>query len=376
MKSRDFPPAKEHGAHTLRVWRGMIVGLNGDDVFVELGPRMQGVISVRAFEERPEVGDCHDFTLHGQEDDLWALSLRGEKSLRSWEDIEEGCLVAARVIRCRRDGLQLKIGPLHAFMPRSHTGVPRGDPLESLGGKTLTCEVLEVDAERQRVLLSRKLVLQREREEGGSKEIESLHPGHVVQGRVTRIEDYGAFVRFGRGREGLVHISNISAERIGHPSEVLKVGDDVEAKVLYVKRGGKRIALGIKQMAESPWKGLERELFEDKIVQGKVTRLTDFGAFVSVRPGVEGLIHNREGGYPNKRLRDVLNIGACLSLRVCEIDVEDERLSLSLLHRDGATIGAEEALDAGAFKEWRENTATPGAETNLGQLLKRAMPEK
>ena len=379
MRRREARPEKDHGAHTLKVWRGMVVGRNGDDVFVELGPRMQGVISVTAFDEAPEIGDCHDFTLHGQEDDLWVLSRRGEKSLRSWEDIEVGCLVAARVIHCRRDGLQLKIGPLHAFMPRSHTGVPRGGELERLSGKTLTCEVLEVDPERQRVLLSRRLVLQREREEAAGSDLGSLQPGQVVAGRVSRIEDYGAFVRFGRGREGLVHISNISAERISHPSDVLEVGQSVEARVLYIKRGGKRIALGLKQMDESPWKGLDRQIFEDQIVGGQVTRLTEFGAFVSVRPGVEGLVHNRESGHPHRRMRDIVSVGDRLSARVCELDCENERLSLSLVHRDGAPIAREEAESASAFHEWKdseplpEGDPVPGGGANLGRLLRDAL---
>ncbi|MFT5050587.1 MAG: small subunit ribosomal protein S1 [Chlamydiales bacterium] len=374
MTSRDAHPTSDHGAHTLRVWRGAIVGQDGDDVFVELGPRMQGVISLRAFEDAPEIGDCHDFTLRGQEDQLWVLARVGTKSMRSWEDLEVGSLVAARALRSTRDGLQLKIGPLHAFMPRSHTGAARGEAIEPLVGKTLTCEVLEVDPERQRVLLSRRLVLKREREQGA--EGGTLRPGQVIQGSVSRIEDYGAFVRFGRGHEGLVHVSNISTERIAHPADVLRVGQSVEARVLYIKRSGKRIALGIKQMQESPWARLEKELHEDQIVQGTVTRFLDFGVLVTIRPGVEGLLHERESGLAGKRLRDVLRKGSQLSVRVCDLDCEEERLSLSLLHRDGARIRTNEAADASSFHDWEgEHEDTEGSGTNLGQLLRRALEQ-
>jgi len=371
MTNRYAEPTGDHGAHTLRVWRGIIVGQDGDDVFVELGPRMQGVISRKAFDEPPEIGDCHDFTLRGQEDQLWVLSRVGTKSLRSWEDIEVGSLVGARALRSTRDGLQLKIGPLHAFMPRSHTGVPRGEPIEPMIGKTLTCEVLEVDPERQRVLLSRRLVLKREREQGN--EGGSLRPGQVVQGTVTRIEDYGAFVRFGRGQEGLVHISNISAERIAHPTDILRVGQSVEARVLYIKRSGKRIALGLKQMHESPWLRLDKELHADQIVAGTVTGMLDFGALVTIRPGIEGLLHERESGLTGKRLRDVLRKGSQLSVRVCELNCEEKRLSLSLLHRDGARIRTDEAAATNAFRDWEGEHDDSASGTSLGPLLRRAL---
>ena len=214
-----------HGPHTLKVWRGTIVGFGGgDDVFVELGPRMQGVISRGAFETEPVIGDVHEFTLRGQEESLWVLSLREARSLSTWENMEAGSVVQARAIRVNRGGLELKIGPLHAFMPKSQTGLDREQPLEILVGKTMVCEVSEVDRERQRVLLSRKAVLRRERESERKRELGSLAPGQVVQGRVSRIESYGVFVRFGRGLEGLIHVSDLSHERVQNPADLVKRG--------------------------------------------------------------------------------------------------------------------------------------------------------
>src|SRR6516225_6877571 len=200
-------PASDHGSHTLRVWRGTIVGVFGDDVFVELGPRMQGVISRRQLAEPPRVGDSLDVTLRGREEELWALALSESQPIATWERLEPGSLVHARVIRLAPGGLELKIGPLHAFMPKSQTGLARDEAPAVLVGKTLTCEVIEVDPERQRVLLSRKLVIQRERASEHQREVGALKEGDVVQGRVTRIERYGAFVAFGHGMEGLVHVS-------------------------------------------------------------------------------------------------------------------------------------------------------------------------
>jgi ribosomal protein S1 len=138
--------------------------------------------------------------------------------------MEVGSLVHARATRADRDGLELKIGPLHAFMPKSHTGLPRDQRADVLVGKTMTCEVIEVDRERQRVVLSRKLVAQRERDNERQRAVGSLAPGQVVHGRVTRVEPYGAFVAFGQGLEGLVHVSNLAYARVAHPRELVRVG--------------------------------------------------------------------------------------------------------------------------------------------------------
>ena len=149
------PDEKHRGPHTLRVWRGTIVGSFGNDIFVELGPRMQGVIARRHFRRPPIPGDSHEFTLHGQEEGLWVLSLKEEETLSTWEAMEEGSLVQARVVRLAPGGFELKVGPLHAFLPKSHSGLARDERPEPLVGKNITVEVIEVDPERQRVIDSR-----------------------------------------------------------------------------------------------------------------------------------------------------------------------------------------------------------------------------
>lgn len=366
-----IPDERPHGAHTLRVWEGVVVGVHGDDVFVQLGPRMQGVISARAFADRPSEGEQYRFTLRGKEESLWALALEEERSLATWEDAEPGAVVAARVMRKIDGGLQLKVGPLHAFMPRSQTGLPRGKKVDPLVGKTFTVEVIEVDPERQRVIVSRKPVLERERK--SSHDGHHVQPGQIVHGRVTRIEDYGAFVTFGRGHEGLLHVSNLSHERVEHPGELLEVGQDLDAKVLHVRRGGKRIGLGLKQLSESPWRALEREVYEGQVVEGTVTRVVEFGAFVALRPGVEVLLPNAETGsdLPARRL---LGRGRRVSVRLVSLDPDAERGTLSLLHADGSPIEVEEARTVTEFAEFqRGREDAPAAGTQLGPLLRRAL---
>ncbi len=343
--SSSEPPERSHGSHTLEVREGVIVGIDRDDVFVELGPRMQGVISARDFgSEVPAVGETHEFTMRGREEGLWVLALPEAKPLLRWEEMEVGLWTPVRIVRAREGGLAGKIGGLHAFLPRSQAGLARGEPSDLLTGKTLTCEVVHVDPERQRVTVSRKAVLQRERESHSKRETSGLSPGQVVQGRVSRVADFGAFVRFGNGLEGMVHVSDLAWERVGHPDEVLAVGDRVEVKVLRVRREGKRISLGLKQMQESPFVDFERVHHPGDIVEGEIKRLMPFGAFVRVAPGVEGLLHRAEMPYPKADpLAKYLHRGDTLSVRVLSVDSELARLSLSLLHTSGMPIAAEEA---------------------------------
>lgn len=365
---------KDHGPHTLKVWRGTVVGAFGDDVFVELGPRMQGVISRRVFAETPREGECFDFTLRGQEDGLWALSRVEERPLATWDAMEVGSLVQARVTGRNDGGLELKIGPLHAFMPRSQTGLPRGTDPKVLVGKTLPCEVVEVDAERQRVLVSRRVLLERERADERQRDVHALEPGQIVRGRVTRLEEFGAFVGFGAGLEGLVHVSNLSYDPVRHPADMLRIGEPVEAKVLAIRRGGRRIALGLKQMAPSPWRGLEQRVEPGDIVEGQVTRAVGAGVLVAIERGVEGLLPSSQAGLsPAQRLADTLQAGQTLAVRVVSMDVESERLSLSLVHADGARIRVDEAAGLQELRERRRAGGLREAATNLGQLLQRAL---
>jgi len=363
---------RDHGAHTLKVWRGTVVGVYGDDVFVELGPRMQGVISLRQFEFVPRIGDIHDFTLRGREDGLWALAL-GAESLASWEEMEPGSLVQARATGANPDGLELKIGPLHAFMPKSHTGLPREQKPSVLVGKTLTCEVIEVDRERQRVVVSRKLVQQRERDNERQREVGALRVGQLVHGRISRIEDFGAFLTFGHGVEGMIHVSNLAYERPRHPADVVHIGEAMSAKVLAIRDSGKRVSLGLKQLAPSPWSAAGARLVADRIIEGTVKRIVPFGAFIAVLPGIEGLVHNSQADLRGQRdLAAQLEPGAKVSVRVVSLDASHERLALSLLHADGRAIAREEAQALATFEQLTR-TQPGGLSRSLGSVLRRAM---
>jgi small subunit ribosomal protein S1 len=290
--------------------------------------------------------------------------------------MEPKSIVHARAVRAIPGGLEMKIGPLHAFMPRSHCGLARGEPLALLVGKTLACEVLEVDRQRQRVLVSRKLVQRREQRDEHQREVGSLRVGQVVHGRVTRIERYGAFLVFGHGLEGLIHVSNLAHERVEHPNAVLRIGETIEAKVLAVREGGKKIALGVKQLRESPWSRAGAGIEPGAIVEGTIKRVLAFGAFVAVLPGVEGLLHvsevePREGALARGRLAP----GERVSVRVLSLDVERERLALSMRHADGRPIARDEAEGVRDFEALNGRDRPSAPRARLGDWLSSALGE-
>jgi ribosomal protein S1 len=373
--SAALPPRQDRGKTKSKdLWPGTVVGTSGDDVFVELGPRMQGVIKLTAFDEPPRNGARFDFALKGQEEGLWLLSLTEAKTLAAWSEIEVGALVKARVSGQNTGGLELKVGPLSAFMPASHVAIGRVEDLSALIGQSLECEVLEIDRAKKRVLLSRRRALEAELESSRQQTLGAIVVGQIVQGKVTRTEPFGAFVDIGGGLEGLVHVSNLSLRRVENASEVLRKGQEVRVKVLEIKEGGKRIGLGMKQLEADPWQGAASRYPENAVVQGTVVRLTEFGAFLELEPGLDGLLHVSQMGPERvRRPKDVLAAGQELAVRVVSIDPGRQRISLSRLDPRGAVIGSDQAVDGGMIEDVIRSTEGAGAQTNLGDLFRKAL---
>ena len=363
-----------------RLLRGTVVGVSGDDVIVELGPRMQGVISAKEFEgEGPQVGKAYDFSLHGkEEDELWRLSMREARALAAWDEITVGALVEGRVTGVNTGGLELRIGPAAAFLPASHIALERIDDLSTFLNQKLLCEVLEVDRERRRVLLSRRSVLQRERDAARQQAVGSLTVGSVVQGKVTRIEPFGAFVQIAAGLEGLLHVSNISHQRTSDPGQALHKGQEVQVKVLSIEEGGRRIGLGMKQLGPDPWQEAATRLSEGQLVSGKVVRLADFGAFVELFPGVEGLLHvsQLKSSERVRRASEVVSLGEMISVRVLSVDPAARRISLSRLDERGAVLGSEDSAEGAEIDRVLQQSPPKALGTNLGNLFKRALDKK
>ncbi len=370
------PRGKRASGSDSRLYDGTIVGISGDDVIVEMGPRMQGACPLAEFDEAPQVGERHRFTAHGQEDGLWILSMRAAKEIADWESLEVGSLTNARVTGQNQGGLTLKIGKHEAFMPASQVSTSREEDISKHIGQTLTAEVLEIDRSRNRVLLSRRRVQEAEAAAAMQEAAGRLAPGSVHQGKVTKIESFGAFVSLGSGIEGLVHVSNISHQRVENPSDVLSVGQEVQVKILEIKDGGRRIGLGIKQLEADPWEAAAQKYREDSVVQGKVTRIADFGAFVELEPGLDGLLHISQLGRGHvKNVGSVLSLGEELSVRISGLDLGAKRISLSRLDSRGAVIGSEESVDGAEIDQALASPDSGGLSTSLGDLFKKAMKD-
>lgn len=365
------------GQSTPGLMKGVVAGISGDDVIVELGPRAQGVIKRSEFEELPAVGAVFEFSLHGMEDGLHLLSLKEAKALAAWNELEVGARVEARVSGQNTGGLELRIGPIAAFMPASQVGLGREDNLAQYINRKLECEVLEIDPSKKRVLVSRRKLLEVERDAARKDAVGTLTPGQVVQGKVARVEPFGAFVDIGGGVEGLMHVSNISRKRVENATEAVKKGDVVKVMILEIKEGGKRIALGMKQLEADPWDEVGARFAAGQTLSGKVVRLTEFGAFVELMPGVEGLLHVSQMSKERlRRPQDAVSMGQTLNVRVQNVDSKQRRISLTRFDERGALIGSEDSVESGLIDEMLERNSGTKASTNLGSLFKKALGER
>jgi small subunit ribosomal protein S1 len=383
MKLSDTTPerwAPREGRAGPVVKQGTVVSVTDKDVFVELGPAVQGVAALAEFAEPPEVGQTFDFVMRGAEGDLWLVSRSSSPAaIEAGEPVAVGAQVQAKVVGANTGGLELKVGNRPAFMPASHIGLERVEELSSFINQTLVCEVIEIDKSRKRLLLSRRVILAREREQARSKSVASLQVGQIVKGTVRRLEGFGAFVEIGAGTEGLLHVSNISRSRVENPADVLKVGQQIEVVILDIKEGGKRIGLGMKQLEPNPWDDIAERMKPGTMVRGKVTRVTNFGAFVEIEPGLEGLAHISQ--LSNSRIRratDAVRVGDTYEFRVVAVEPDQERLGLSRLDGKGAVIGAQEEAPQEEIEQVvrQQPEQRKSGGTNLGDLLRRAMKDK
>lgn len=372
LDAQDAAP--ERGAdHDLKT--GVIEGVSGTDVFVELGPRVQGVIALEEFDEPPQPGESYQFSMHGMDKDgLWRLSRRQARIVAAWDELYEGARVKATVTGQNSGGLECTVGPVSAFLPASHADLGRVEDLSVFVGQSFEAEVLECDMTKKRVVVSRKKAMIADRAEAREETMRGIEPGQVVSGKVARIESFGAFVDIG-GVEGLVHVSQLSRKRVEDVSEFLKVGQDVRVMVLELKDGGKKIGLGMKQLEENPWDTLAHRYQVDQVVPGKVVRLMDFGAFVEIEDGVEGLLHVSQIGAKTRlnHAKDALSEGEEVSVRIQSIDVGSERLSLSRLDTRGALIGSEDSVAAEDIDKALGEKDESAGMTNLGSLFAKAL---
>jgi small subunit ribosomal protein S1 len=314
--------------------RGRVVGIRRDDVFLELGGREQGCLPLHQLAQPPALGDMIEVVVRRfhAEDGLYELGLPGTAvEIGDWEDVQEGTVVDAAITGHNTGGLECEVAHLRGFIPISQVALYRVEDISEFVGQKLTCLVTEANPMRRNLVLSRRAVLEREKEESRQKFFEALEPGQIHQGVVRKLMDFGAFIDLGGGADGLLHISQLSWGRVAHPRDVLAEGQSIRVKIEKVDRATGRISLAYREMLENPWTQAAAKYPTNSIVRGKVMKLMEFGAFVELEPGIEGLIHISELSHKRVwRASDVVHEGDEVEVLVLNVNPEAQRMSLSI----------------------------------------------
>jgi small subunit ribosomal protein S1 len=326
-----------------QVVHGTVVRVDKDEVLVDIGYKSEGVIPVAELSIRRSVNPADEVGV-GEEVDALVLTkedaegrlILSKKRARfelAWKQIEDaaetGRAVTGKVIEVVKGGLILDLG-VRGFLPASLVDIRRVQDLDEFLGQELQCKVIELNRTRNNVVLSRRAVLEDERKEMRQAILDRLSPGDIVEGTISNIVDFGAFVDLD-GMDGLIHISELSWSHVNHPSEVLDIGQKVQVKVLDIDRDRQRISLGLKQTQTDPWQQVLEQYREGDIAEGRVTKVVTFGSFVEILPGVEGLVHISELAHHHvENPREVVSQGDRVRVQILEMDAERRRLSLSL----------------------------------------------
>jgi small subunit ribosomal protein S1 len=322
---------------------GTVVQVGRDSVVVDIGGKSEGVIPLREFADAAgqtlvKAGDKVDVYIESRENDDGLVTLSKEKAdkMKVWDEISNACeadeLIEGTISQRVKGGLSVTIrGGVKAFLPGSQVDLRPIRNLDKLIGQTYKFKVIKFNKKRGNIVLSRRVLLERERDEMKAKTLETLTEGMVVKGTIKNITEYGAFVDLG-GIDGLLHITDMSWGRVNHPEELFKVGDEVTVKVLKYNAETERVSLGLKQTQEDPWNLAEEAYPPGKKVRGKVMSITDYGAFVELMPGVEGLIHVSEMSWTKKvkHPSKLLEVGQEIECQVLEVDARAKRISLGL----------------------------------------------
>jgi small subunit ribosomal protein S1 len=331
----ETPPARGRGEPDRpHVKVGVVFRIHRNDVLVEFGPKSQGVCAITDFDDPPTIGERYDFVVdrYDAKEGLLLLSRQGAVRKADWASLDLGQHVEAMCVGTNKGGLDMEVAKKRAFMPAGQVDIGHIDDLSKFVGEKIACEVIELDRQRGRIVLSRRRVLEAERAEQRDKILEELKVGDQVQATVRTLMPYGAFADLG-GVDGLIHISDISHERIKHPSDKLVEGQQLTVQVMKIDttQDPPRIGLGLKQCQSDPYQSQTAEIAAGATVSGRVTRIMPYGAFVELSPGVEGLVHISQlaEGRVN-RVGSVVKIDEVITVKVLDIDRQTRRISLSL----------------------------------------------
>lgn len=313
--------------------KGKVMSVRGKDVFIDVGGRTQGLLPINQFPEGlPAIGTEIDFTIEGYDPDGVLILNRGGAAVQEadWSTVAEGMVVEARVTAANKGGLAVEVNGIRGFMPMGQIDIYRVENPEEFVNRKLKCVITEVDREERNLVVSRRGILERERDAAKEQTMASLAEGDVREGIVRTIKPFGAFVDLG-GVDGLLPIGEMSWTRIGSPEDVVKSGQKIKVKVLKIDPDTRKITVGLKQLTTGPWELAVTNYPPGAVVTGVVTRMAEYGAFVEVEPGLEGLVHVSEVSQQRiRKPQDVLKTGQSVSVKVLNIDTQARRMSLSI----------------------------------------------
>jgi small subunit ribosomal protein S1 len=317
---------------------GVVLSIGADTAFIDLGGRRQGAMKLAGFldrgEDLPEPGQPIEVSVGGRNDadGLYDVAPGNRAvAVEDWTQLEAGMVVEARVTAANKGGIECEVAGLRGFMPASLVSTWRVENLEELVGQTLESLVTEIVPAARRLVLSRRAVIEKQAAEAKVKMLETLETGDELEGIVRSVRDFGAFIDIGNGVEGLVHVSELSWERVANPADVLQQGQKVRVIVKKIDPQTGKIGLSARDLIESPWKRAADKYHVGATVRGTVSRIAQFGAFVKLEPGVEGLVHISE--LATRRIRsvaDVVKEGEQVECRVLAIDPHEQKLALSI----------------------------------------------
>lgn len=317
-------------------WRlkGTVQAIAGENVLVEVGFRSSACIPARQFDGKvPEVGAAIDLVVdrYDATEGLIHCSLpKAPRAAGNWHEVSVGQIVDCTVNKVNKGGLEVSVSNLRGFLPAGQVDFGFVSNLEPFIGQKLRVKIIEVNPAKRNLVVSRRSYLEMVREELKEETWKKLAVGEVLTGTVKTLKDYGAFVDLG-GADGLLHVGEISWSRINHPSDVLKEGQQIQVKILGIDKEKNKISLGMRQLSNNPWGDLESQFPIGGTVHGKVTKTTDFGAFVEIAPGVEGMIHISELEHKRvHRVTDVVQVGQEVDVKVLTVEPQKRRIALSL----------------------------------------------
>ncbi|UCG53756.1 MAG: 30S ribosomal protein S1 [Candidatus Latescibacterota bacterium] len=322
-----------------QIVKGTVTEIRENEIIVDVGFKSEGTIPVSEFREFDQITPGHEVDVFLEklenQDGLVVLSKEKADFFKVWDEIKDGYdasrIMDGRVSRRIKGGLVVDLLGVDAFLPGSQIALRQVPNLDDLIGQTLSFKIIKINKRRRNIVVSRRIVLEQQREEQKKTLLSELEVGQVREGVVKNITDFGAFVDLG-GVDGLLHLTDMTWGRIGHPSEIVSIGDTINVKVLDFDTEREKISLGLKQLTPHPWDGVEERYVIDEKVQGRVVSITDYGAFIELEKGVEGLIHISEMSWTRhvKHPSKILSIGETVEAVVLKVDKEHQKISLGL----------------------------------------------